>query len=199
MAISYIDLVLCLYNTIYSLVNIYTCDNIYVTTNGKEAKLLKLNNGEWILDDNEWVPFDQTQTYKNYIARKMKDKGNRSVNSAVQPREVNEMELEVHNKLDINYNKTLSAISFFTKAALGKFARKKEWKLEVWLEERNSKRNPTFSCGVALLRPKKSTIYAKKVSGNLNEALKRSVAVIEKSIRREEVRWRNDKIYQPTS
>ena len=140
--------------------------------------------------EDEWVSFEETETYKNYIIK------NSNANSL---KEVKNMEMEVHNQLGINYGKTLNTVSFFAQSTLEKFAKKNKWKLEVWLDEKNSKKNPKISCGVALVRPRKSTIYAKKVAGNLNEAIKQSLNVIEKSIRREGNQWNREKSLQLAS
>ena len=143
---------------------------------------MKLRKKKWqALEDEKWVSFDEKKKYRNFLSKKNKI-GNSS-------REIKEMDLEVHNQLGINYNKTLSTISFFAKSTLGKFAKKNKWKLEVWLDEENPKGNPTISCAVALVRPRRGTIYAKKVAQSLNEAIKKSVGILEKTIDREEAKW----------
>lgn len=70
--------------------------------------------------EDEWVSFDETETYQNYISK----------NSHVKSfKETMNMEMEVHNQMNINYEKTLNTVSFFTKSSLGKFSKKK--KMEV--------------------------------------------------------------------
>lgn len=144
---------------------------------------MELNENKWMPCEDKWISYEKTETYQNYIIRN---------SSANEFKEEKNMELELYNQSTINYGKTLSAISFFSKSALGKFTKKDNWKLKVWLGETNAKVSSKISCGIALIRPRKSKIYTKKVAGNFNEAIKQSLNVIEKSIRREKSQWARD-------
>lgn len=101
------------------------------------------------------------------------------------------MEMEVHNQLDINFEKSLNTIAFFSKAKLGKFPQNQDWKLEVWLDDEKSgtRKLPNISCGVALKRPKQNILYAKKDGPNLNHAVKHCFGAIERSLRQEAPWW----------
>ena len=148
---------------------------------------MKLGVKKWEKLEEKWIPFHKTKAYHNYLLKKRKSKKQKE-----NDKEVIGMDVEVHNKLGINYSKTLNTISFFAKTHLGKFSKKNKWKLEIWLDEKNSKHSPTISCGMALMRPNKTTIYVKKAAGNLNKAVKQSVGVIEKAIRKENTKWRHE-------
>jgi hypothetical protein len=158
----------------------YICDNVYVAINNKEFNSMELGRNRKGFMRELWISFDKTKAYQNYMLKNGKNKSRR---------EAMNMEVKIHNQLGINYDKTLTTVSYIANATLGKFSKKNRWRLEVWLDEKASKSNPLINCGVALIRPKKETIYAKKHAGNLKVAIKQSIGVIEKSIRREGERW----------
>lgn len=131
----------------------------------------------------EWIPFEETEAYLNYMLKNDELKAFKEDES---------MEMEVHNQSKTDYSKVINTVSFFAQSALGKFPKKKKWRIEVWLDERNLKKGKQISCGVALVRPNKTVVYAKKMGENINEAIKNSLNTIEKSVRRESSKLTKD-------
>lgn len=127
----------------------------------------------WKPGEERWQSYNKTKFYKKYLQKTESSK-----------KTANKVEMEVNNKLEVNYDKIKNVIRYFTNTILGKLAKEK-WKVKVWLDEKSSRRNSEVTCGVALVRPNKSTIYSKKVASSLNEAVKQSFRVVEKSVKRE--------------
>lgn len=100
------------------------------------------------------------------------------------------MELKINNKLETNYEKALSTVSYFSKARFSKFPKSKTWNLEFWIDENNPSSNLGISCGIALKRPDKKTLYVKKKAKSLNMAIKRCLEVLENTMKREPHRRR---------
>jgi hypothetical protein len=123
-----------------------------------------------------WVALRENHNYKNYTMK--------NSNVKYSTGEMN-MEMELHNQLNTEYGKTLNTVSFFTKSALSKFSKKDKWKLEIWLDEKDPQNHSGITCGLALRRANKGTIYVRKKAVTLNEAIKKSINVLERSIRRE--------------
>ena len=135
--------------------------------------MFKLERSKWKTFEGEWVSFEETETYENYITKNFtKHKLN----------EMDGIQMDVHDQLSRSHGKTLNIVSFLTKSTLGKFSRKNKWKLEVWLKQKGSGRNSSVSCDVVLMRPMKKTVYSKKLAGSLNEAVKSSLCAIENSL-----------------
>jgi hypothetical protein len=109
------------------------------------------------------------------------------------------MKMEVINQVDLNYDRTLNTVNFFAKNVLGKYPKQNKWKVKVWLHEKGGKTNLTFTCGIELFRPRKGTIYAKKESGSLNEAVKKSFNTVEKSVKKDGLEWFKKNLYQEVS
>jgi hypothetical protein len=126
---------------------------------------------------NEWESFEETKSFKKFEEKEQPDA---------------ELDLKIHNKLSINRAKVLGALNFFSKTNLEKLTKGKNWTLEVWLEEKNARKSANdldFSCGLALKRPKKETIYVKKVAGNLNKVVSNAMKVLENALRKEKRSW----------
>jgi hypothetical protein len=81
------------------------------------------------------------------------------------------------------------------KSHLGRFKKSPEWKVEVWLKERNSKSNQV-SCAIALKRAGGGTIYAKKAEGSVARAISTSLKVVEDAVAKEREMWRKSKLKQ---
>jgi hypothetical protein len=109
------------------------------------------------------------------------------------------MKMEVYNQLQINYEKSLGTVNFFAKSVLGKYPKQKKWKVKVWLNEKTNDDNPIFTCGIELIRPRKNTIYAKKESGNLHDAVKKSFNIVEKAVKKDGLDWYRKDLYLEVS
>lgn len=129
----------------------------------------------------QWESFDDSPYFKKSIHNDTEEK--------LSP------EVELHNDMDMSYKKTLNTIKFFVKSHLGRFKKSPEWKVEVWIKERNSADNK-ISCAVALRRVGGGTIYAKKVEGSISRAVSTSLKVIENAVAREREKWRSSKLKQ---
>lgn len=107
-----------------------------------------------------------------------------------------QIETSVHNNLEADYGKTISTINYFSTTALGKYAKEKKWKLDVWLDEVKNGGESNVTCGVALKRPNKDLIYTKKTGDSINEAVRQSIKVLEKIVRKDKRSW--SKLIKPS-
>lgn len=92
------------------------------------------------------------------------------------------MQMELHNKLNNNHQKTMSTVEYFTHSKLDKFDQRGKWKLEVWLDKVKSDKK--VSCAMALIRPQRSTIFVRRRADSSRDAIKKSINSIAKSARR---------------
>ena len=149
---------------------------IIVYSKEKEANMAKNAHDNQIIDT--WESFEESDVYK------------RKESNSTNPENLN---IELHNNLDMNYQKTIDTIKFFLKSTLGKFSKNNQWKVEVWLDKENLKHadeDQLISCGVALKRPHLGTLYAKKMGASLNKAVSKSINVLEDAVRSERDRWK---------
>lgn len=97
---------------------------------------------------------------------------------------------QVHSHLQDNMEKTSNTVSYFASKALERFSKTSDWNLEVWLDEEGvTHEGRVVTCGVALRRPRRSTIYIKKVGENLRDAIKQCVDVLEDNVSAERRFW----------
>jgi hypothetical protein len=98
-------------------------------------------------------------------------------------------EVELYNGMDTSYRRTLNTIRFFVKSHLGRFKKSPDWKIEVWIKEKNDS-DQSITCAVALRRTGGSTIYAKKAEGSISRAISTCLKVVEDSVSKERQKWR---------
>lgn len=133
-----------------------------------------INNSNWMPFEDKWVSYDETKTYEDY----MKKNGIRKDKSS-------NVEIEVHNRMQINHTKAFKTIQNLVRNFFKKYAKRGNWKIEFWVEEKTTNRGPEVTCGAALVRPSRSTIYAKKTSGYLRKSVRESLEVINRTVREE--------------
>ena len=95
------------------------------------------------------------------------------------------LELHFHNRLDMNYKKVKEFVRGILEISLRKFVKDEKWKLEIWLDNESKGDLPEISCAMALKRPRRNTLYAKKSASSLYSASKSTLDVLLKNLRRE--------------
>ena len=104
---------------------------------------------------------------------------------------------EIHNQVKNEENGRIrKTVHFLLNTILGKFKNKKNWKVEIWLDQGQAKTNKEVCCGVSFRRPKRSTIHVKKIGTGVYDAVKQCVRVLESMIRKESMSWNKNSKYK---
>lgn len=128
-------------------------------------------NSEWKPIEDDWQSFEDTESYKRF---KKKQNSRRSA-----------LKVLIHDRIGLNHEKALKTVRFHAEKSLRSLTKKRSWVLDVWIDETSDKSREEIICGVALKRPNKATIYSRKVAGSLNQAIKKSVKVLQNTLVKE--------------